>query len=365
MIGRHSAAGAILLLGALLPLRAAGQVQVTVCREPPPGTVSITGRIVVEAGEDVPTAVGLMARAESPTPCSPLIYAPVAFDWSFTMSRISSGAHRFYVSADRAPFVVAARIVLNGVEKAATESFLVPDGTSNILIYVKKWGAPAPTFDTMLATDALVTRFKEERWDWIQFDIGRALVERHDSSILTSLESWLTHDTRRIRGNAAFVFAGLGDSRGFQTIVDILNDRSDRPQPAGETGRGGWTLAQQIASDRFYAAHLLGELRDPRAIPILVPLLRDSEVDYTVPWSLGQIGDARAIPPLIEALSGGSASTKVLTIYALEKLLAKEALPHLRGLVNDTTRSNFGSGVSVADAARSAIAAISGTAAAR
>ena len=291
-------------------------------------------------------------------------YGPVAFDWSFTMSRLAAGTYGFGVRADREPWIVATRVVLNGVEKPAGASFVLPDGTSNIVIFVKRREALPPSFDITLSTAALLSRFlKEERWG-IQFDIGSELVNRHDASVLAPLERWLTHDVRHVRGNVAFVFAGLGDPRGFQVIVDILNDRSDRPQPPGSTGRGnGWTQAYQITSDRYYAAHLLGDLRDPRAVPILIPLLGDSDVDYIVPWSLGQIGDPRAIPALIGSLDAGTPSTKVLAIYALETLRARDALPRLRSLLTDNARSNFGSSVSVADAARAAIAAITGTAA--
>jgi hypothetical protein len=47
---------------------------------------------------------------------------------------------------------------------------------------------------------------------------------------------------------------------------------------------------------------------------------------------------------------------RVLAIYALEALNAKEALPRLISLLDDRRRSNFGAQVSVADAAKAAIA---------
>ena len=56
---------------------------------------------------------------------------------------------------------------------------------------------------------------------------------------------------------------------------------------------GRYKVALQIAADRYYAAHLLGDLRDPLAIPVLVPLLKDKEVNSIVPWALGEIGDKR------------------------------------------------------------------------
>ncbi len=105
--------------------------------------------------------------------------------------------------------------------------------------------------------------------------------------MLPSLVDWLTNEDRHIRGNVAFIFAGLGDPRGLQVITDILTDRSDRPHPG--VGGGNRTLQAQIIQDRYYAVHLLGELRDPRAIPILIPLLKDADINYKVPWALGQM----------------------------------------------------------------------------
>jgi HEAT repeat protein len=75
-----------------------------------------------------------------------------------------------------------------------------------------------------------------------------------------------------------------------------------------------------------------------------------------VPWALGEIGDQRAVGPLLNALDDDSPSARVMAIYALEALKAKEALPRLIALLDDHRRTNFGAQVSVADAARAAIA---------
>src|SRR5258706_6113241 len=99
--------------------------------------------------------------------------------------------------------------------------------------------------------------------------------------------------------------AALGDDRGFEVIKAVLNDRSDRPEGQG-IGACCWSLQGQIAADRSYAAHLFGDLKDSRAVPILVPLLKDKEVNWIVPWSLGEIGDKSAIPPLMEILGDDS-----------------------------------------------------------
>jgi HEAT repeat protein len=170
------------------------------------------------------------------------------------------------------------------------------------------------------------------------------------------LEPWLTHKDRSLRGNTAYIFGRLGDPGGFDVIVAILADRSANREIHAISSAGGPSLYGQIRQDRYYAAHLLGDLKDPRAIRILVPLLTDPDVNYIVPWSLAQIGNGSAIQPLIGALSDPSPSIRVLAIYALVDLKATEALPRLRQLLSDNETCNFDKLESVADAARTAIA---------
>ena len=203
-----------------------------------------------------------------------------------------------------------------------------------------------------------IDRFKQEKMFFQQFEIGRAIAAANDRGAIAELEAWLAHDNRHVRGNVAFVLARLGDPRGFQAIAEILADRSPRP-PAEGMVRGTWSLPAQIGTDRYYAAHLLGDLKDPRGVPLLIALLDDKDVEYIVPWSLAEIGDPSAIGPLIRRTERDEPSARVLAIYALEKLDAREALPRLRELLQDDRRSNFGDGTTVAEAARHAIAVIS------
>ena len=201
----------------------------------------------------------------------------------------------------------------------------------------------------------LLQQFESTTVFWRQMEVAKAIVAANDISVLPKLESWLTHEDRHLRGNAAFIYGRLGDPHGFDVIVAILGDHSERPEAQGIPG-GRWSLPGQIRADRYYAVHLLGDLKDPRAVPILVPLLKDAEVNYIVPWSLGQIGDRSAVQPLILALRDQNPSMRVLAIYALVELQATEALPSLHQLLGDNERSNFGKLESVAEAAQAAIA---------
>jgi len=200
----------------------------------------------------------------------------------------------------------------------------------------------------------LVEQFKRETVFWKQFEVAKKIVALRDKSVLPDLEPWLSNEDRCLRGNAAYVFAKLGDDRGFQVIKAILADRWPRPTQAIRSD-GSPDERGQIIQDRYYAAHLLGDLQDARAVPILVPLLKDEEVNWIVPWSLGQIGDKSAIPPLIATLDDSSPDMRVLAIYSLEQFDAKDALPKIRALLGDKETIHFDGLIPIADAAKEAV----------
>ncbi len=209
-----------------------------------------------------------------------------------------------------------------------------------------------------LSPRELLDRFMQEKVFWRQFELGRALAAANDRRVITQLEPWLTHDDRHLRGNVAFVLGRLGDPRGFQTIAQILADRSPRSFSQGSPG-GNRNVRAQIRADRYYAAGLLGRLKDPLGVELLIALLNDEAVGTIVPSSLAEIGDRRAIRPLIDRMERDDPSERVLAIYALETLNAREALPRLEELLQDDRRSNFGDATTVAHAAKRAITVIS------
>jgi HEAT repeats len=323
---------------------------------------SLTGHVVAEPPGAVTTPIGLrvtVTRALEQFPGELPIAAAVKGDWSFRMTGLS-GSYEFLVSSDRPPpLVVATRVVIDGTSYPATRGIALAEGAHEVVVFVAPRAAPKPTVDATQSSIALVEQFKNEKVFWKQIEIAKAIAGKHDASVLPPLADWLDHQDRHIRGNVAFIFASLGDPRGLQTIADILADRSERPDGQGSharTGNGQYRFERQVAADRYYAAHVLGDLRDPRALALLVPLLDDPETQSIVPWSLGQIGDRRAIPPLIAALDKDDPSNRVMVIYALEALHAKEAVPRLLTLVNDDRKSRFGALVTVSEAAKAAIA---------
>ena len=220
---------------------------------------------------------------------------------------------------------------------------------------------PAVAQDTNAAR--LVKAFQAVGTFYNQFGIAKEIVALHDSSVLPQLEPYLKDEDRLVRGNAAFIFAALGDDRGFDVICDILKDRSSRRAGQGvgiACNSPSGCVQQEIRQDRYYAAHLLGDLKQPRAVPILVPLLKDSDVQSIVPWSLAQIGNHDAVAPLIEALHDPNPDMRWLAVDALATLKAKEALPQLREMQGDDARIHFDGEGLVGNKARQAIEEISG-----
>lgn len=174
----------------------------------------------------------------------------------------------------------------------------------------------------------LLDQFKTNTFFLDQFEVAKKIVAIHDPSVLPELAGWLSHEDRHIRADVAFIFASLGDDRGFRVIEAMLTDRSDRPEGQGSEGVShnvGYNVERQIKADRCYALYVLGKLKDKRAFPVLVPLLKDEEVNCEVASALGEIGDKRAIP-------------------------------HLRGLLDDTERHVFRHEISFCEAAERAIA---------
>ena len=324
---------------------------------------SLTGRVVAEPSGAVTTPIGLrvtVSKAHDQFPAAAQsIAAAVNADWSFKMTGLS-GSYEFFASSNRPPpLVVATRVVVDGTSYPAKGGIALAEGDHEVVVFIAPREGPKPTVDATQTSSALVEQFKNEKVFWKQLDIAKAIADKHDASVLPLLADWLGHQDRHIRGNVAFIFARFGDPRGLQTIADILADRSERPMGQGipgVSGDGRYRFEAQVAADRYYAAHLLGDVRDPTGIALLVPLLDDPETQLIVPWSLGQIGDKRAIAPLIAALDNDDPSHRVMVIYALETLQAKEAIPRLLMLVNDDRQSRFGALVSVSEAAKAAIA---------
>ena len=144
---------------------------------------------------------------------------------------------------------------------------------------------------------ALLREFREAEPRWQQGKVGTKLVALNDKSVVPPLLEMLGSQNRKTRCNAGRVLAGLGDDRGLFAVIRELSDKSHRPIRKDEV-RGNGGQAPQVAGDRHYAAQVLREIGDQRAVPALIQALQDVSIIYQAAIVLGHLGDKRAIPPL-------------------------------------------------------------------
>jgi hypothetical protein len=80
---------------------------------------------------------------------------------------------------------------------------------------------------------ALVQDFRRSDVFFRQLEIGKQLVALKDPNVLEKLVDLLRSEDRHIRGNTAFVFAGLGN-----VVASISSPESFRTHPIASKGRG-------------------------------------------------------------------------------------------------------------------------------
>jgi HEAT repeat protein len=174
----------------------------------------------------------------------------------------------------------------------------------------------------------LIGEFATAEYFWQQTDIARELIATGDRSVIVAIQPYLeTHDRRR-RCNAAFVLAGLGDERGTVILISELEDTEPGSRILEDGPRTGpGSLASrgigQVRADRYFAALLLGELREKDAVPALIAATRDESINYRAAISLGEIGDTGAVPALHE-MTVAFPAERVFAGYGLAALGAPD-----------------------------------------
>jgi HEAT repeat protein len=179
----------------------------------------------------------------------------------------------------------------------------------------------------------LIGEFATAKYFWQQTDIARELIAAGDRSVIVAIQPYLETNDRRRRCNAAFVLAGLGDERGTVILISELEDTEPGSrilEDGPTTGPGSLASRgiRQVRSDRYFAALLLGELREKAAVPALIAATRDKSINDRAASSLGEIGDASAIPALREMATAFPAE-RVFAGYGLAALGAQDGFDTL------------------------------------
>ncbi len=104
-------------------------------------------------------------------------------------------------------------------------------------------------------------------------------------------------------------------------------------------------LKNEPPRKRFLICEILGQIRDPRAVPALIDRLKDQEANPSVASAaaraLGRLGDRRAVEPLMEKLDTPDRELLYNTIVALGNLRSKQAVESILEKVNDDRKTFY------------------------
>jgi len=146
---------------------------------------------------------------------------------------------------------------------------------------------------------------------WWKSDAAKSAVS---ALIKAELIEALKDEDSEVREFAAWVLGEIGDPKAVEPLIEALQDEDStvRWRAANALGEIGdpkavepliTALKDENSGVRRSAAGALGKIGDPKAVePLIEALKEDPEVRVAAAGALGWIGDPRAVKPLIEAL---------------------------------------------------------------
>ena len=128
----------------------------------------------------------------------------------------------------------------------------------------------------------------------------------------------------------------LGEAAQDAFLKALTADWSQQPRPERRGMVPGMVQTGGLPETVVYA---VGRLRDRRAVPILVKMVRQApgapSAPYAAAWALGEIGEPAAVEPLIAALQSAPASLRHEVARALGKLDDARAVAPLMDALTD------------------------------
>ncbi len=130
-----------------------------------------------------------------------------------------------------------------------------------------------------------------------------------------------------------------GDTNAPEWVIDemiasLLDDRPVTKSDDPYRGRGGPYTISELADEHEAISHGLGSIKCRRAVPALIELAEKTDGGRGPVWALGEIGDPRAVPVLMKFLRartehGEFDPFRGELVEALGKLKVTEAVPIL------------------------------------
>ena len=179
---------------------------------------------------------------------------------------------------------------------------------------------------------------------------GNRIHDNHEKSEamttpFSSLVEQLNHPDRNVRGQAALSLGSCGESGVLDALLGALATEPDpfvREDMTWAVVRIGDSAVQPVidllthpdAGLRHQAAHILGKIRDSRAIDPLIAVLGDENppVVLKAAFSLGQMAATQAIPALVALLGHPDSDVRTTLVKVLEGF-GEASLPALLAML--------------------------------
>jgi HEAT repeat protein len=181
-------------------------------------------------------------------------------------------------------------------------------------------------------------------------------LEKMGEPTVESLIHALKDEIDDVRFEAAEALGKIRDERAVEPLIQALKVEGEScgilkkaAEALGKIGEPAVeSLIQALRDDditvRYLAARTLGEIKDERAVEVLIPALKDegsiignhiSYVRVKAAEALGKIGEP-AVELLIQALNDDDNNVRYLAAWALGEIRDKRAVESLNQLLNDS-----------------------------
>lgn len=165
---------------------------------------------------------------------------------------------------------------------------------------------------------------------------------------IPSLVEALNDPNRQLYNHAATALGCMGTIEALRWLIKMLNHRSGHVQAAAAKAlaRGGLTAVSPLVDIlkrgdelvRIHAAHSLGQINSPLAVPALINALTDSvrTVRLEAAWALGQIRSPLACTALAARLTDVDLSVQTQAAQSL-KNIGYPCLPALSEMLKSSS----------------------------
>jgi HEAT repeat protein len=196
------------------------------------------------------------------------------------------------------------------------------------------------------AVPALIDTLATDKEPAVKVKVVEALGSLKDRRAVEALINAAAMPEKEVRAAAVTSLGLIGDPIASETLFAAAQDnepivRNAAIQSLSLLGVSVERLATDVAHPnwqvRAAALSTYARLGDPRAVPVIMAALKDSDIRVRAEAArtLGQFGDGRATDALIASLNDPASDVRIQATFALGRLRESRALAPLSSLLND------------------------------